>query len=315
MRKFQQRTIQLFSSRFRGKKNASLQKTLLAARMYMPSERWQSLTLYYSIVCNILVIFLLILMKIVISIKYDWRRLQNIPETILHYKEYYFVGPSFKFEFGLLDFLLVVLVSIITFSVVYSALYFYPDIKAWERERKINALLPSAIGYISSMAKMGIVPYEIFKTLAGAKESFKEVSVEAMVVVRNVEVLGMDLIAAIRDLASTTPSSNLRVFLQGAVMSVTSGGDIGTYFINKSRQYMEEKRGKYADYISMLGIISEVYITAMVATPIVVIVMFLSLAMIGGASPTILYVIIYVFIPVGSFIFLLLIDSISPEKG
>ncbi len=278
---FKEVPVNLFSTLFRGKEFSSLKKNIIRARMYVPVEDYLSVALLSSILVTVFCVIGFLLVKIFLPI--------NILIIL----------------FALL------LIPTCTFAIF----YFYPNIKAWERGRKINVYLPYAIGYISSMAEIGVVPYVIFKTLAEAEESYGEVSREAKQIVRDVELLGYDLITALRNLAVTTPSTSFRTFIQGAITSVTSGGEMGRYFLTKAEEFMEENRRRYTDFISTLGIISEVYITGMVAGPLFIIVMFAAMTMVGGASPMTLAMIIYMFIPVGTLMFLLLIDSISPEKG
>ena len=76
---------------------------------------------------------------------------------------------------------------------------------------------------------------------------------------------------------------------------------------------MQENRKKFNEFISNLSLISEVYIIGMVAAPLLVIVMFAAMMMLGGASPMVLMAIIYGYIPLGSLLFLLLTDALTPE--
>ncbi len=88
---------------------------------------------------------------------------------------------------------------------------------------------------------------------------------------------------------------------------------MGTYFISKAREAMEENRKSFTEFIEALSLISEVYIIGLVAAPLLIIVMFAAMMMLGGASPMILMAIIYGFIPLGSMMFILLTDSLTPE--
>jgi flagellar protein FlaJ len=186
-------------------------------------------------------------------------------------------------------------------------------IKRWERTRKIDGHLPYAICWMSFMATIGVIPYMIFRKLAETEEFFGEVSQEAKLMVRDVELLGFDFISALRNLTSATPSKQMRIFIQGALTNALSGGEMGSYFISKARETMEENRKKFTEFIEALGLISEVYIIALVAAPLLVIVMFAAMMMLGGASPMILMGIIYGFIPLGSMMFVLLTDVVTPE--
>jgi len=309
------KAYQLFGDYYRERRDkfARLRKDLIKARIYTPVERWLSSATLYSIIFTILAAIVFLLVKVIMSLKVDWSKARNLPEYIIHHEKYYFSPPKFEFSLGLIDLFLVIAALLLAFFSVFFIFYFFPRIKVWEIRRKIDGHLPYAISYISAMATIGVVPYEIFKKLSEAEENYGEVSMEAKRVVRDVELLGFDFITALRNLASVTPSVHLRTFIQGAVTTSLSGGEMGTYFIHKAKEYMEENRKRFSDFITALGMISEIYITGLVAGPLFLIVIFASMMMLRGASPVILMVIIYGMIPLGSIIFILLTDTLTPE--
>jgi len=309
------KAYQLFGDYYRERRDkfARLRKDLIKARIYTPVERWLSSATLYSIIFTTLAAIAFLLVKVIMSLKVDWSKARNLPEYIIHHEKYYFSPPKFEFSLGLIDLFLVIAALLLAFFSVFFIFYFFPRIKVWEIRRKIDGHLPYAISYISAMATIGVVPYEIFKKLSEAEENYGEVSMEAKRVVRDVELLGFDFITALRNLASVTPSVHLRTFIQGAVTTSLSGGEMGTYFIHKAKEYMEENRKRFSDFITALGMISEIYITGLVAGPLFFIVMFTSMMMLRGASPVILMVIIYGMIPLGSIIFILLTDTLTPE--
>jgi flagellar protein FlaJ len=88
---------------------------------------------------------------------------------------------------------------------------------------------------------------------------------------------------------------------------------MGAYFISKARETMAENRKRFGDFITVLGMVAEVYIAGLVAAPLFVIVMFTAMMMLRGASPMILMAVIYLIIPLGSMVFLLLTDALTPE--
>lgn len=276
-----------------------LTNDLLKARIYVPVEKWLSIATLYSLVFSSVWVTVGLIMAAILS-------------------EYV---PIWRFLFqaeinltGLLAYLgLIIFAVLACFMVVFILFILYPRVKCWERERKIDGHLPYAICWTSFMATIGVVPYMIFKKLAETEEFFGEVSQEAKLVVRDVELLGFDFISALRNLTFATPSIQMRTFIQGAVTNALSGGEMGTYFISKARETMEENRKNFAEFIDTLGLISEVYIIALVAAPLLIIIMFAAMMMLRGANPIILMAIVYGFIPLGSMMFVLLTDILTPE--
>ena len=278
-----------------------LTNDLVKARMYITVERLLSTATLYSLVLSFFCVTLLQVVSLLFGYVLIWRFLfiSGVADTDLLRI--------------LADFSLIVLASIACFLTVFLLLMLYPRVKGWERKGKIDGHLPYAICWMSFMATTGVIPYLIFRKLAETEEFFGEISQEAKLVVKDVELLGFDFISALRNLASATPSTNLRTFVQGAITNAVSGGEMGTYFVSKAREAMEENRKKFTEFIETLGLISEVYIIGLVAAPILVIVMFAAMMMLGGASPMILMAIIYGYIPLGSMMFVLLTDALTPE--
>ena len=279
----------LFRGYFRGRREryAKLREDLLRARIFVPVERWLSKAVFYSIIAAVGVVAGYIIMK------------------------YLILSLLSEFSLGLIDLLVSTLFAVIAFVSTYSGFRVYPRIRAWERKGKINLNLPYAIGYISAMASIGVYPYTIFKKLSEADETYGEVSNELKLLVRDVELLGFDFITALKKLVATTPSVKMRSFLQGAVTTALSGGEMGTYFINTATEYMEERRKEYEQFIDTLGIFAEFYVIGMVAAPLLLVVVLSIMVFLGGASLEGLGAIIYLVIPLGSLAFIFLIGTLS----
>jgi len=296
--------LALFGGYYRKKRAvfSFLTNDLIKARIYVPVERWLSTATLYSLVLSLICVTLgLVVSAFLFDYVPIWR----------------FFSKGYTAEtdmVGILtDFGLIVFVALACFLAVFLSFILYPRVKGWERKRKIDGHLPYAITWMSFMATIGVIPYMIFRKLAQTEEFFGEVSQEAKLVVKDVDLLGFDFISALRNLASTTPSTQMRTFIQGAVTNALSGGEIGTYFISKARETMAGNRKRFAEFIEALGLISEVYVVGLVAAPLLVIVMFAAMMMLGGTNPMILMLIIYGFIPLGSMMFVLLTDALTPE--
>jgi len=296
--------LTLFGGYYRERRTrfSFLTNDLIKARMYITVERLLSTATLYSLLLSLVCVTLLqVVSALLVKYVLIWR----------------FLFARGVEDIDLLrilaDFSLIVLASIACFLTMFLLLMLYPRVKGLERKGKIDGHLPYAICWMSFMATTGVIPYLIFRKLAETEEFFGEISQEAKLVVKDVDLLGFDFVSALRNLASATPSTHLRIFIQGAVTNAISGGEMGTYFVSKAREAMEENRKKFTEFIATLGLISEVYITGLVAAPILVIVMFAAMMMLGGASPMILMGIIYGYIPVGSMLFVLLTDILTPE--
>ena len=274
----------LFGSYFTGRraKFSSLRENIMKARLNVPVELWLSRAVFYSL------LGMIVALAIYLSLRA-------------------FILMLTSTSFGLIDVILIPMILVITLIAVFGGFYVYPGVEAGSRSGRIDKLLPFAIEYVFAMASIGVIPYEIFKKLSNAEENYGEVSIEARHIVRDVELLGFDFITALRNLAAVTPSQKMKVFLQGAITTTLSGGELDTYFISTAEEYLEERRRNYADIISLLGILGELYVTGLVAAPMLMLILLSVMFFLGSGDILILALIVYVLIPFGSAGFILLV--------
>jgi len=204
--------------------------------------------------------------------------------------------------------------SLLVFGgLTYAAFILYPGIEAGNRRRNIDASLPYAINYITSMSTAGITPAEVFRLL-GDSPIYGESSVEARYVAREIDIFGRDLIDALRLVSASTPSKRMKEFLQGAMASISSGGNLTEYFRTKAAQYSLENRQTQKMFLDTLGLIAESYVTAMVAGTLFLIILQSIMSVLSGDNkPLFLYAIVYCMIPLGSVMFVIMISSMTPE--
>lgn len=210
---------------------------------------------------------------------------------------------------------LITIFSLLIFGgITYAVFILYPGIEAGNRRRNIDASLPYAINYVTSMSTAGITPAEVFRLL-GDSPIYGESSVEARYIAREIDIFGRDLIDALRLVSSSTPSKRMKEFLQGAMASISSGGNLTDYFRNKADQYALENRQTQKMFLDTLALISESYVTAMVAGTLFLIILQSIMSVLSGDNnPMFLYAIIYIMIPLGSVAFVIMISSMTPES-
>ena len=163
------------------------------------------------------------------------------------------------------------------------------------------------------MSSAGITPDEVFRLL-GQSTIYGESAVEARYISRETDFFGKDLLDALRTVSQATPSERMREFLQGAVASISSGSNLTEYFRNKAHQYTLENNQQQKSFLETLGLIAESYVTAMVAGMLFLIILQSVMTILSGDSdPFFLCIIIYMIVPFGSMMFVVLISSMTPE--
>ncbi|HVQ00701.1 MAG TPA: type II secretion system F family protein [Candidatus Thermoplasmatota archaeon] len=212
---------------------------------------------------------------------------------------------------GLMIFLLLVpvLISVMT----YMMLIQLPKSRGKTRKKKIDINLAYAINFISAMSSAGVTPTEIFKSLS-KQEIYGTIKEEAEWIYRDISLLGFDVITAIKTNIERTPSQKFKEFLQGMVVTVTSGGSLKTYFMHKADQYLWENRNAQKQLLETLGIMAESYVTAAVAGILLLLIVIPLMMIISGQWNAIfLYVLILLVVPLIHIGFAVVIRIISQE--
>jgi flagellar protein FlaJ len=194
---------------------------------------------------------------------------------------------------------------------IYVVLLQLPKSRAKARKKLIDMNLAYAINFISAMASAGVTPTEIFKSLS-KQDIYGAIKEESAWIYRDVSLLGSDVITAIKANIARTPSQKLKEFLQGMVVTVTSGGSLKTYFMHKADQYLWENRNLQKQLLETLGIMAESYVTAAVAGVLLLLIVIPLMMIISGSWNAIfLYVLILLVVPLIHVGFAVVIRMIS----
>jgi len=200
------------------------------------------------------------------------------------------------------------LVAYTTYAVMLST----PASNAKKRRKDIELKLPYATNYIAAMASAGVIPAEIWKSLS-RQTIYGEVAKEAGMIFKDLEVHGKDIVTALRRSIDRTPSVKFQELLQGAITTVTSGGDLTSYFRNKAARYQWENRVEQKSFIETMGLMAETYVTAAVAGPLFLLVMVAIIVLMGSGQMSQLQLIIYLLLPVINVGFMFGVKSMIPE--
>jgi len=199
-------------------------------------------------------------------------------------------------------------------STVLLALVYYPYYVAKSRGEAIRSSLIYTLSYMTAIAAAGVIPERIFERVAEIDPS-REVRREALRILRDVKMLGYDTIAALKNRMDTAPSPALQEFYSGLRNVIVMGGDLREYLSFYLRRLFKERSEELARLTSALATVSEIYITLLVAGPIITIVMLSIMDIIGGRvfnlPPTLLMLMfLSLFIPFSALVILIIVDMI-----
>jgi archaeal flagellar protein FlaJ len=282
----------------------SLRNDLISARFKTPFEVYLSTAYVTSIVVGLVFALLIGIVSWVLQLPALVKYKGEVPDVVAGLSPYSII----------LGTIIITIFSLLVFGgLTYLAFILYPGLEAGNRRRNIDASLPYAINYITSMSTAGITPAEVFRLL-GSSPIYGQSAVEARYIAREIDIFGRDLIDALRLVSASTPSRRMKEFLQGTMASVSSGGNITEYFRTKAEQYALENRQTQKLFLETLALVSESYVTAMVAGTLFLIILQSIMSVLSGDNrPMFLYAVIYVMIPLGSIMFVIMISSMTPE--
>ena len=210
-------------------------------------------------------------------------------------------------------FLYLLLLGPFIFVIILSVYLKIPSWKAKSRAKKIDTYIFYAVNYLATMSASGIAPLETLRKLAN-NSIYGEISKEMALVVRNTDLLGMDLYSALKDISEITPSERFREFIQGFIATVNSGGNVTKYFLKRLEQYGEEEKIINQETIESTGMLSEIFVVVAVAFPLFMTVILVVMALAAGGDQGTymanqLYLISLVLLPTIFFTFWMLLQS------
>lgn len=208
-------------------------------------------------------------------------------------------------------------VSLMFGTFVFVVLYFLPALLAANRRKRMDLELPYVSSHLSILAAAGIPPTRMFRLVEGSRTT-PEVASDANEIVRDVDILGNDIMTALEAERERSPSKVFADVLEGLVATIRSGGDLKNFLLDATNTIMDLRRIAAKQLIDSLGVFSETYISLMIVFPLLIIVMFSVMALIGGGlgglSVTLLMSFVtYAIIPVCGMAVIVMLDTMLVE--
>lgn len=268
----------------------TLEREIFSSRMQIKAERLYSYALLSGALSGIATFLLLIYLSRLI-----------IPQS------YYLTIPLL----GVVLILVWIAIALVSLYGAFAAALYLPKAELASRRMRIDVSLFNVTTYLYALHKSEPNLYALIESLAQYADYYGEAAREFRQVVFDCQICSMDFYSALSRLAETTPSDKFRFFLTGLASSYKTLGSANDYLRMKVEELREEQRISQKVYLNTLGIIAEMYITIFVAGPLFIIIVVMVMGMITSANPAVLALIIYVMLPVGTAIFLLMMDLIS----
>jgi len=275
--------------KFMHPKLSSLEKSIKQAMMPIPFEVYVSSMVFFSMIAGVCGIIMGVVALQFINIQ---------PASV--------------------GFLLPLITGLMLFGMTFGVLQIIPIFRVKNRAAKLSEEIPHFIGYMSTLATCGLSLEGIFKAIA-REETDEDIVKDARFIVRNIDILGMDLITAIKDLIQRTPVGPYSELLDGAIITVSTGGDLKEYFNATAKVQLEEKKMLLQKTTESLGSVAEIYTILLIVFPLLAVIM---LSIMGIMSPslggfdllTLMNILTFGVIPLSGILMLIMMDTMVPKR-
>ncbi len=207
-----------------------------------------------------------------------------------------------------------ILVLLITFSIF----YIHPFHIINKKRRDIETNLPFAINHMSAIASSGVPPKKGFAMLGEYKE-YGEVSNECREITQEMDVLGGDIIGAIRKIAAKTPSTAFKEVLYGILSTIEGGGNLKEYLNEMAKFALFNYQLSRKKYLETLSTYADIYTAILIAAPLFLVAVLAVMNIVPGSKiigisiDSFMWLGVYVFIPVLNGAFIVFVNLTQPE--
>jgi len=222
-------------------------------------------------------------------------------------------------EFSFLTLISGIIISIIFPLIVIITLgYLYPFYLINEREKSIKNNIPFMLNHLYAISYASLSIDRAFRMLIEMGE-YGELNKEIERIIERIDIFGDDAIKAIRYVASTTPSEDLKSLLFGILSIIESGGNLREYLAEKSQYALFTYSLERKKYVETLSTYADIYTAILIAAPlflvaILAVINIVPESKILGMEPiTLMKIGTYFLIPFINLIFLGFLTLTQPE--
>jgi len=164
--------------------------------------------------------------------------------------------------------------------ITFAFMYFYPSLEAKSAERKIDQELPFAAIHMASIAGSMIDPSKIFSIILTTKE-YPNIEKEFIKLLNEINLLGYDLVTALRYSAVNCPSKRLSELFNGIATTINSGGDLEEFFSKRAESLLFEYRLEREKRTRASETFMDIYISVVIAAPMILMLLLMMMKISG----------------------------------
>jgi flagellar protein FlaJ len=159
-------------------------------------------------------------------------------------------------------------------------IYFYPSMEKKSAAWKINQELPFATINMAAISGSMIEPSKIFSIIVSTKE-YPYLKKEFTKLINDINILGYDLVSALRNSANNSSSKKLTELLNGIATTINSGGNLPVFFDKRAQSLLFEYRVEKEKKTRSAETFMDIYISVVIAAPMILMLLLMMMKISG----------------------------------
>lgn len=159
----------------------------------------------------------------------------------------------------------------------------YPSSTRKSLEKEINQELPFLTIYMAAISTSGIEPSKIFSILVTSKD-YPFTQREIKKLNNYINFYGYDLVNALKKVSEVSPSERLSQMFNGLATSISSGGELSTFLNKHADTLLFDYRLEREKYTHVAETFMNIYISIVIAAPMILIMLFILMSLSGFGS-------------------------------
>ncbi|MDR5657440.1 type II secretion system F family protein [Halodesulfurarchaeum sp. HSR-GB] len=195
----------------------------------------------------------------------------------------------------------------------YRLRWYLPQYEAGERARRIDSTLKRNVAFLFALSRSGMPFTQVLRTLSNHATVYGETAREFAVTVKDIDLLGADLITGVERTNKRTPSDELSEFAENLASVLRSGGSLTGFLQEQYEYFREEESAQQERFIELLGVLAEAYVTVFVAGMLFLITILVVVGLLLGGTLTFLHALVYLVLGLANIGFIVYLDTITED--
>lgn len=189
--------------------------------------------------------------------------------------------------------------------------WWWPAHIATARGRRIDATMPRTVAFLYALSRSGMAFPDVLSVFAENEAVYGETAVEISLTVREMDLVGADLLSALERTAKRTPSEEFEEFLTNTVSVLKSGQELPAFLEAQHERYQNDAEAKQQRLLTQFATLAEVYVTTLVAGPLFLLTILVVIGLTLDETLPSLQLLVYLVLPLLNLMFVIYLSTLA----